>query len=256
MPVKLKTQTWHQRFRQQARWTADLRSYLFERAGLSETRRALEVGCGTGAVLTELEASESPAKRSVHGLDLDYAFLRTARDLAPGAHLANADAHELPYRDGCFDLVFCHFLMLWVEDPAAVLSEMVRITHSGGRVMALAEPDYGGRVDYPQDLSRLGVWQEQGLKRQGADTRLGRRLGVLLKTAGLKSVENGVLGGQWRQAPTFADWELEWQFLEYDLENLIPKDELENWKQRDREVSQRGERLLFVPTFYAWGIVE
>ncbi|PIV25986.1 MAG: SAM-dependent methyltransferase, partial [Anaerolineae bacterium CG03_land_8_20_14_0_80_58_20] len=39
----------HERYTQQARWTRDLRAYLFDKAGLRDARRVLEVGCGTGA---------------------------------------------------------------------------------------------------------------------------------------------------------------------------------------------------------------
>ncbi len=37
--------------------------------------------------------------------------------------------------------------------------EMVRVTRPHGFVLALAEPDYGGRIDYPSELSTIGNWQ-------------------------------------------------------------------------------------------------
>ena len=46
---------WHARYTQQANWTGDLRHYLFEKAELARARRALEVGCGTGAILAGLK---------------------------------------------------------------------------------------------------------------------------------------------------------------------------------------------------------
>ena len=32
--------------------------------------------------------------------------------------------------------------------------------------MALAEPDYGGRIDYPEQLGHIGRWQAQALRKQ------------------------------------------------------------------------------------------
>ena len=74
------------------RWTRPLRSYLFARAGLDRARRVLEVGCGTGAVLSGLS---TPAR--VHGLDLDPVRLVEARRHVPGAALVCGDALALPY---------------------------------------------------------------------------------------------------------------------------------------------------------------
>ena len=42
---------WHARYVQQARWTNQLRHYLYRKAGLRDGQQILEVGCGTGAVL-------------------------------------------------------------------------------------------------------------------------------------------------------------------------------------------------------------
>jgi len=86
-----------------------------------------------------------------------------------------------------------------------VLSEMRRVVRPGGWCSQWLSQDYGGRIDYPEDLTHLGELQETALRHQGAETRLGRRLSALFHTAGLQEVETGVLGGQWRAAPSLED---------------------------------------------------
>ncbi len=137
----------------------------------------------------------------VVGLDLNAAYLKLARRHAPRAHLSRGDAYQLPYRPGSFDVAYCHFVLLWLARPAAALAEMVRVTRPGGAVLALAEPDYGGRIDYPDELAALGAKQATALKNQGADPILGRRLAALLVEAGLDAVESGVPGRPMGQAP-------------------------------------------------------
>ena len=220
----------------------------------SKTRRVLEVGCGTGAILAELPESVTLTA----GLDLDFAFLSLAQRSDPRARLTQGDALALPYADRAFDAALCHFLLLWVADPFQVLREMARVTRPGGAVLALAEPDYGGRVDFPAELAALGAWQRESLRRQGADPLMGRRLAGLFHKAGLKNVETGVLGGQWSGFPDWDAWESEWAVLESDLtqtSETVNIPEVQKLKALDRSATERGERVLFVPTFYAWGSV-
>ena len=239
---------WHKRFTQQAAWPRDLRAYLFAQAGLAAAARVLEAGCGTGAILAGL-----PAGPSVHGLDLDPARLSLARAQAPSAALACADARALPYPDACFDIVFCHFLLLWVPGPERALAEMTRVTRPGGHVLALAEPDHNARVDRPEALADLGAWQRQSLRRQGADPGLGARLADLFERAGLRIVETGVLQDA-PAAPDAADWELEWQVLRADLGEMVPAAELDRLRALDRAARQDGTRRVHVPTHFAWGM--
>lgn len=244
---------WHERFLQQARWTKSLRDYLFGRALPPTAAKILEIGCGTGAILSDLKGLSSGSGHTPFGIDLQPTHLELARRYAPLARLACADAHELPFPDHSFDAVFCHYLLLWLDDPGRALQEMRRVTAPGGAVLALAEPDYGGRIDYPEGLGRLGSWQSQALQDQGADPRMGRRLAGLFRQAGLVEVESGVLGAQWSQAASREDLEMEWQVLRNDLAEAVPREELEALEQLDRQAVQTGERVLFVPTFYAWG---
>jgi ubiquinone/menaquinone biosynthesis C-methylase UbiE len=246
---------WHARFVQQAQWTQSLRYHMYERANLARARRVLEVGCGTGAVLTELLMQ---SHGDILGLDISSDHLDFAAHNLPGIPLTCGDAHSLPYRSMVFDVTLCHFLLLWVIDPVAVVREMARVTQPGGVVLALAEPDYGGRIDYPAELGVLGDWQQTSLRQQGADPLIGRKLRAVFRQAGLSDVEAGCLGGQWSGMPSPEDWEMEWRVLEEDIkkvQNPTGTSEVIRLQKLDELAWEHGERVLFVPTFYAWGRV-
>jgi hypothetical protein len=68
-------------------------------------------------------------------------------------------------------------------------------------------------------------------------------------------VETGVLGGQWRGTPSAQTWHSEWQVLYADLEARVDLQQLRRLQQLDEQASQHGQRVLYVPTFYAWGQV-
>jgi len=238
---------WHARYLQQAKWTRDLRTYLFNKAGLDEASRALEVGCGTGAILSEL-----PAHLSLHGLDLDPAALAQCRIHTPAAALLRGDALQLPYSDEIFDIVYCHFLLLWVKDPFQVLLEMKRVAKPGASVIAFAEPDYTARVDEPFELSELGAWQTQSLRRQGADPGFGARLAETFFQAGIKLIETGTIQSV-EGEPSAEEWENEWAVIESDLAGMVSSEDLHKTKILDQEARGRGERVLHVPTYFAWG---
>ncbi len=250
--MTLSVEKWHERFRQQARWTQDLRQHLYRQVNLENAKRILDVGCGTGALLDELGEDSSA---SIHGVDLDQARLRFGQRQSASARITLADAHQLPYGDDVFDIALCHFLLLWVSTPRKVIEEMARVTQPGCAILIFAEPDYGGRIDHPAELSKLGEWQREALRIQGADPMMGRKLAGLLVGAGLQDVETGVLGGQWQGGISPEERELEWEVIRSDLGELINQDELERLYDVDLAATTRGERTLFVPTFYGWGRV-
>jgi ubiquinone/menaquinone biosynthesis C-methylase UbiE len=244
---------WHNRYEQQARWTAPVRRFLYQKAGISEMARILETGCGTGAILSDLA---SQTRASLVGIDLLLDPLKFASDHHPGrASLANADGLHLPFENGAFDACICHYFLLWLPDPLAALMEMVRIVCRGGAILAIAEPDYGGRIDHPAELSEIGQAQSQALRLQGADPLMGRKLRGFFHQAGCSQVTSGLLGGEWSGSPTDPEWQAEWQVLAEDLTGKVSTQKLNALKALDKSAWQSGERILFVPTFYASGKV-
>jgi SAM-dependent methyltransferase len=176
-----------------------------------------------------------------------------ARVHAPSACLACGDALCLPYPTGTFDITYCHFLLLWVGDPLQALAEMKRVTRRGGHILALAEPDYSARVDHPAELIPLGRWQTESLRGQGADPSLGGRLAESFFQAGIELVETGAIHKVESETQTSREWELEWTVLESDLAGIVPGQDIQRFKELDRQARERGERVFHVPTYFAWG---
>ena len=246
MTTDLSYQEWDEQFTRQAGWTRGTRAHLYRRANLLRAARVLDVGSGTG-VLTEELADRTQGQ--VVGVDLDPGMVDFAQKRHGKALYQSGDAHDLAFRDGWFDLVVCHFLLLWCSDAARVAQEMIRVTRPGGTVVVCAEPDYGGRIDYP-DLP-LGHWQSLSLRREGADPQLGRKLRSLFALPGVRHSELGLIPGLWDLATLRAQFDAEWSLWERSLGGLVSPDELARIKAADLAAIQTGERLVFMPVFYA-----
>jgi ubiquinone/menaquinone biosynthesis C-methylase UbiE len=248
---------WHNRYLQQAGWTRELRAYLFQKAGLSGAHRVLEVGCGTGAILLEgsLPDRDLYTHAARYGVDLSAASLAECRNYAPGAFLTRGDALYLPYLDKTFDISYCHFLLLWVDDPLRALQEMKRVTIPQGYVLALAEPDYTSRVDWPREISWLGKRQTESLFEQGADVGIGSRLADLFYQAGINILETGTIQNRGKDALTLEEWENEWSVLQADLAGTVAREEIQEMKHLDEQAWKRGEHEMIIPTYFAWGQV-
>jgi ubiquinone/menaquinone biosynthesis C-methylase UbiE len=238
---------WHAQFQRQARWTQATRNQLYRRANLLRAERVLDVGCGTG-VLTEELARRT--RGEVIGLDVDPAMVAFARTYAPQARYEEGDALDLPYPRASFDAVTCHFLLLWVADPERAVREIARVTRTGGDVLICAEPDYGGRVDWPE--LPLKDWQCEGLRRQGADPLIGRRLRQLLAAAELEP-DVGVMPSLWDADDLRDNFEREWAWLAHDVGEAVDAAAFGAAKEQARAAVEAGTRLVYLPTFYALG---
>ncbi len=153
-----------------ADWLQGPRSRALRRAGIGRRERVLEVGCGHGFVTDEL-------RRRARGEVVSI-------DIAPASHVsAAADARDLPFAGGSFDLVFFQNALMWIDQPHGAIHEAARALCAGGVLVAL-EPDYGGMLEHP-DLGLRVVWLD-ALERAGADPLMGRKLPELAEEAGLE----------------------------------------------------------------------
>jgi ubiquinone/menaquinone biosynthesis C-methylase UbiE len=209
----------------------------------------LDIGCGSGAITREI-AEHSRAK--VTAIDIDPAMVDEAIKSVDGVEWRVGDAHHLPFAEGQFDVVVCNFLLLWVRDPARVVGEMARVVRKGGVVLDTAEPDYGGRIDFPEDLP-LGELMSQALKRLGADPFVGRKLRRFFVEAGL-TAQDGIIASVWNKEQLVQEFDQEWRFLGRAVEGLVDSKTLRRCKQIEKRAIHAGWRFLFMPIFYALGV--
>jgi SAM-dependent methyltransferase len=107
----------------------------------SGDERALDVGCGAGALALAL----APLVREVVGVDRVPELLALARERAPeNVTFVKADATHLPYDEGEFDLAGTLRTLHHVPRPELVAAELARVTKVGGRVLVI---DQLGPVD-------------------------------------------------------------------------------------------------------------
>jgi SAM-dependent methyltransferase len=183
------------------------------------------------------------------GVDLDFAYLSFAMAQGADAMYVQGDALTLPFPTAAFDHVHCHFFLLWARDPRAALFEMTRVCRPGGQILICAEPDYGGRIDYPAGLE-LGRLQREGLLRQGADPDIGRKLGALCTEAGLEA-DIGVIASVWSAARYLLEMEDEWRLCSRSIQGLVDEVELRQLRATDEAAARQGKRLAYLPVFYA-----
>ena len=112
-------------------------------AGISAGQRALDVGCGPGALTSELVARLGPT--GVAAVDPSESFVETARVRHPGVTVERASADALPFENGAFDATFAQLVVHFMPDPVAGIGEMRRVTRPGG-VVAACVWDFGANV--------------------------------------------------------------------------------------------------------------
>jgi SAM-dependent methyltransferase len=125
------------------RYGAELGRALTAAAGVAPGARALDVGCGPGALTTELVALLGAER--VAAVDPSEPFVEACRERLPGVDVQVAPAEALPFADGTFDHALAQLVVNFMGHADAGVREMVRVTRSDGTIAA-AVWDYAGEM--------------------------------------------------------------------------------------------------------------
>jgi len=109
-----------------------------ERVALLQPARILETAAGTGVVTRAVH--EAVPQAQIVATDINPAMLEFAAQRVRSERVAfeHADAQDLPFADGSFDLVLCQFGMMFFPDKVRANREARRVLNSGGRYLLLS----------------------------------------------------------------------------------------------------------------------
>ena len=187
------------------RYSVPLAPQLADLAPVAAGQRALDVGCGPGALTAELVARLGP--EAVSAVDPSEPFVEAARERYPGVSVQKAAAEELPFEAGAFDAALAQLVVHFMADPVAGLREMARVTSERGVVAACVWDHAGGQGPlsvFWEAAQELDPDVESETQLAGA--REGH-LAELFEAAGLDGVEQSTLEVR-VEHPSFEDW---WQ---------------------------------------------
>lgn len=124
------------------RYSEPLAILFADGAGVRPGQRALDVGCGPGALTQVLVDRLGPD--AVAGIDPSEPFVEAAKERLPGVDIRRAAAEEIPFEDDSFDAALAELVVHFMEDPVAGLREMGRVTRPGGTISACVWDHAGG----------------------------------------------------------------------------------------------------------------
>jgi SAM-dependent methyltransferase len=238
----------------QAVETAEERIPLYLEAGLKEADITLDVGCGSGMVTRDIARL---TKGIVIGVDGSAEMIKVAQKVLQdygNVRLCVTDAENLPFNDNTFDIVTCNLLFMWVSNPEIVIREMTRVTKHGGRVLASLEPDYGGKIHWPENLKVDPIFAGRAIRDKGGDPHIGRKLRYLFVTAGLDTKVGIGNTRIWTCEEDKAYYLHARDFYVKALRDAgLTEDEIDEWEYEYLESLDEGVQLNFFPQFYAIG---
>jgi ubiquinone/menaquinone biosynthesis C-methylase UbiE len=173
---------------------------------LEPGQRALDVGCGPGAltqVLVELLGAAA-----VSAVDPSAPFVEAVRERLPGVDARVGPAESLSFEDDAFDRAVAQLVFHFVSDGEQSARELRRVTRPGGRVAACVW-DSGGamtmlhvirRAILSVDPQAAGELKPRPYSTEGA-------LGELFRSVGLEDVTEGLLTVR----AEYADFDDVWQ---------------------------------------------
>jgi len=238
----------------QALETAEERLPLYLEVGLKDAKLILDVGCGSGMVTKDIA---NLTKGKVIGVDGSQDMIDVATKVLKSkknVELQVNDAQNLDFDENTFDIVTCNLLLMWVKNPQEVVNEMARVVKPGGIVLASLEPDYGGKLHFPENPKIDPIFAGAAIRARGGDPHIGRKLRLLFVRAGLETKVGIGNNRIWSCEEDKKYYLHARDFYVKTLKNAgLKEKEIDEWEFDYLSSLDEGVQLNFFPQFYAIG---
>jgi ubiquinone/menaquinone biosynthesis C-methylase UbiE len=185
------------------RYSARLAPSFADFAGIAPGNRVLDVGCGPGALTTELVRRLGVA--AVAAVDPSEQFAAAASARHIGVDVRVAAAEELPFADAEFDAALAQLVVHFMNDPVRGLAEMARVTRNGGAVAACVWDHAGGQTPLAPFWHAVHELDPNAADESSLAGGHQGHLTELCTKAGLRDVEETALPVSVEHA-TFEEW--------------------------------------------------
>jgi ubiquinone/menaquinone biosynthesis C-methylase UbiE len=234
----------------------DYKEATWRRLAISDGSRVLDVACGIGYDVIGMAASHPKAQ--ITGIDVSEGFLEIARARARGlgnVSFLRGDSARLPVPDDTFDAVRIDRSLPHMSDPERVLKEMVRVTKSGGRIVA-AEPDWGTFLLYNGDQDTTTVLTRAWIN-SFRQPFIGRCLQRILVDCGVRNVVTHAHAlALSRYEPAAVAFDIE-RFVAVCVEqHVITREQAQQWKDSSLNCSSAGGFFASLCIIESGGVVE
>ncbi|MCK4667118.1 methyltransferase domain-containing protein [Candidatus Dependentiae bacterium] len=235
-------------FSLQLSWTHELREYICRKVKIRRFKTILELGSGTGRLLEYFYLKCSDAE--IYGTELSQNLFEESISKFPEFNIIHKDSLSfLKETNKKFDIIYCHFYLLWERDRVELMKEVKRHLEPNGFFIIFSEPDYGGVLESPEPLRAEP--DIKSIQVNAGDPYVGRKLLPDIRKCEFKVVESGLISKiKSNLIPEKENFYNEFKFYKNFWSEIMTTEEIDKIRDKILVFIEKREYFYFLPIMY------